>query len=358
VRGAIGLCLFLLITPLLHAADSDEDQTSQVIQDELAPPPEYPYPGASEEGFGSTVNATTNAAPTPAPSAASKVGGSTRRSSSPQQPQAPLNVERPKYIDEDGNYYYGHARPEDAMERKADDLHVPPNEGKAATQAPLNTEKPVLVDKNGGYHYKLEDVVTNRSASFRLGVSTPPAIENPKNGLYFKDIYGKGLLPIAYFDYEFQLTRRFGDLGIKLGTGLMFATGNGRFDNPNRIGDHPDTKLTFFMMPNTASAVYKIRYFKKQPIVPFVEGGIGYFTFGEIRDDGKPAKFGAAAVATFAGGLNLLLDWLDPESMLELNADYGIGHVWLTFEARQDVGLNRSYDFTSTSGNAGFSFDF
>jgi hypothetical protein len=92
--------------------------------------------------------------------------------------------------------------------------------------------------------------------------------------------------------------------------------------------------------------------------VPFVEGGAGYFTFAEIRDDQKGPRFGGAAVTVAAGGINLLLDHFDRAAIRQLDASYGINHVWLTAEARAIVGLNGNFDFTSLMFSSGVVLEF
>ncbi len=112
------------------------------------------------------------------------------------------------------------------------------------------------------------------------------------------------------------------------------------------------------MFPNQLTAIYKFQYADEQIFVPYVEGGAGYFTFMEVRDDGQSTKFGGAAVTVAAAGANILLDWLDRQSVRQLDNEYGINHVWLTGEYRYIVGLNPTFDFTSGVISAGLMVDF
>jgi hypothetical protein len=112
------------------------------------------------------------------------------------------------------------------------------------------------------------------------------------------------------------------------------------------------------MFPNQLTLIYRFQYADSQIVVPYIEGGAGYFTFAELRDDNKNSVFGGAAVTVAAGGLNIQMDWIDRKASQTLDADYGVNHVWLTTEVRAIVGLNESIDFSATLFNAGLLFDF
>lgn len=220
--------------------------------------------------------------------------------------------------------------------------------------------KPIRISSSGEYYYGFQSSARDSAASLKFGMFAPPQIFNPTNNIYFEDVYGSSQIPTLFFDYEWMLTRKLGDIGFKLGTGLFVSQGTGAFavQSPDRAGKKPDEKFTFVMFPNTATAVYRFQYWETQPIVPYVEGGGGYFTFAEIRDDGAHPKAGAAAVAVVAGGVNLLMDWLDQQSVRQLDREWGINHVWLTAEVRQIKGLNDQFDFTSSIIGGGIMMEF
>lgn len=251
-----------------------------------------------------------------------------------QIPPAPVPVR----IDDDGQYYYEPIDPKtDAIEysrSRADYIDYPPLE---------------------------EEIERNGAFSISFGAFGPLDLVNERNNLTFRDIYGDGSGPILFVGYEKPLTRSLGILSLKVSSGAYFsAAGKGRFADPNRpdFNTKREETFTFLMFPNMANLSYKFNFSDRQWFVPYVEGGAGYFTFAEIRDDGQKPKVGAAGVTTFAGGIQLLMDKVDLLAISNLRRDYGVEHVWFTAEYKAVIGLNKTFDFTSSIINAGFTVDF
>lgn len=276
-------------------ADSDQVTTTGEITKEIAeekdeqPPAEYPYPGATEEGY-----------------------------------EAPRTALR-------------------------------------AQDTPVSIARPIKISKSGEYFYGFKSSSKNASASARFGFFGPPSIVNPVNNRAFEDLYTNADVPTLFFDYEKFFTTSFGRFGAKLGSGVFFSQGSGAFvveADPERANREPVEKYSFLMMPNSLTAVYRFQYSDTQVLVPYVEGGGGYFTFVEFRDDGESPKFGGSAVGIAAAGFSFLMDWLDQQSVRELDNEYGINHVWLTGEYRLIQGINKEYDFTSSVINAGIRMEF
>lgn len=309
-----------------ESIDSDLVEAELLTTDEEAPPAaEYPYPGAKEEGI-------VAAAPPP-------------------------ELPRPLKVDEEtGMYFYGTSEDNGSKTYTPDTKPV-------EFSGREGVEKPASILANGEFHYVTEESGKNALASFRVGLFQPPAIENSKANpvVDFQEIYTKDALPVLFGDYEKTLTTKVGRLGLKFGSGIFVAQGKGVFakkDDGRRANDVPEEQYTFLMFPNQLTAVYRFQYKDTQPIVPYVEGGGGYFTFMELRDDNDSPKFGGAATLVAAGGVNFLMDWVDPQAIRRLDTEYGINHVWLTTEFRAIVGLNKNYDFTSSVINIGFLTEF
>jgi hypothetical protein len=230
----------------------------------------------------------------------------------------------------------------------------------SSQDGPIRIIQPIKKLSTGEYFYGFKSSPTDAAASVRFGFFTPPDITNPLNNTVWEDIYTDNNIPTLFIDYEWLATRRFGALGFKVASGLFMGTGTGQFVNNSgdRANREAFEKYTFIMFPNLASLIYRFQYSDTQPIVPYVEGGGGYFTFAEIRDDGSSPKFGGAPVGMAAGGVAFLMDWLDPQSIRELDNDWGVNHVWLTAEYRLIQGLHDKYDFTSGIINAGIKMEF
>lgn len=351
----------------------EEDINKELLESELGPgtddtppPAEYPYPGAKEEGI--------------SPEDAPKTAQAPQAPQTPQAAEPPpvepnMAIERPVKIDEDtGEYQYDtKVTPPTPLERAGGELPrkaldngeyvYDTNTTPPAFVGVPGQERPLEIRANGEYHYATEQTEQTGSASFRIGFFGPPMIKNESTAppTTFEEIYTKDQLPVLFADYEIPLTKKLGQLGIKLGSGVFVASGKGKFasvDANRRADDIPLERYTFFMLPNTVTAVYRFQYKDGQTLVPYVEGGAGYFTFAEFRDDNASPRIGGALSTVVAGGLNILMDWLDPQAIRNLDTEYGINHIYLSLEARQVVGLNKSYDFTSSIFNAGFTMQF
>ena len=346
-----------------------DSELGPTVGEEAPPPAEYPYPGAKEEGIIAPSNEANEAGNSPetAPRTAAL-------KNTPQPLVQHINeqIERPVKVDVDnGDYYYDTKIPAAAPSQRDAD-HTPKEitddgyhygvEQKPATYSNRpGIEKPIEILANGEFKYATEHSATTASGSFRVGFFGPPMLKNANTGTLFTDVYTHDQLPVLFFDYEKPLTKKYGHLGLKFGSGLFVASGQGRFakvDPARRADDIPQEHYTFFMFPNTLTAQYRFQYKDAQAIVPYIEGGAGYFTFTEFRDDSATPGIGGALTTVVAGGVNLLMDWIDPDAIRHLDQDYGINHVFLTLEAREIVGLNTSYDFTSSVFNAGFLFQF
>ena len=70
------------------------------------------------------------------------------------------------------------------------------------------------------------------------------------------------------------------------------------------------------------------------------------------------ARNGGSPALIAGGGVSLLLDWLDRRALSQLDADYGINHVWATVQYRQIIGLKKDLDISSNLISAGFTFDY
>lgn len=355
------LCLSLNSMPAAFAQDDEmEDELSgELIEAELteteeeAPAPEYPYPGAKDDEF--------------------KQKPAARASNTVQR--FAKDVERPVKIDEDeGSYYYDTNIPDPTQQQGANDAPKKTNkageffyekgDGDVNYQLKNPTEKPVRMTAEGGFRYKTESTPQNRSANLKIGMFSPTELKNPETGSSFEKIYKQSTLPVVLIDFDWRLVSSIGRLSVKATSGIYSGSGTGEFRDDTdtaskrRLDDIPNEKFTFLLFPNQLTAVYKFQYADEQILVPYVEGGLGYFTFAEIRDDGSSNKYGGSLVTVAAAGGNLLLDWMDRQSIRNLDNEYGINHVWLTAEYRYLVGLNKVYDFTSGMISAGLMVDF
>ncbi len=211
-----------------------------------------------------------------------------------------------------------------------------------------------VVKADGSYQYEIEESPLEGSFAFHVGIFGPLDITNPVNGFTFEDIYGEQPGPVLFFDYDWNLFRGLGHLNLRFTSGAYIAQGKGRFADPTRADEEPLEQFTFVLLPNSLTVQYKFQYSDTQFFVPYIEGGAGYFTFAEFRDDNVGPKFGASAVTIAGGGLQILLDGIEPRYAAQLDRHYGVNHTWFLAEFKAIVGLDNEFDFTSALINIGF----
>lgn len=219
------------------------------------------------------------------------------------------------------------------------------------------------ITKDRTYIYKVDQTDQKRAASFRIGIFNPENLANPdakgQAGSTFDENYDQATNPAIMFDYEWQLWRMpVGKVGVRAGTGVFIAQGNGHFSSPVNQGRTPREIFTFWAMPTVLGAVYRLQFWDKQLFVPYAEGGGMAIPFGEFRDDDRPPKWGGAFAAYYVGGVAMNLTYFDKMSGIQLDREYGINRVYLTAEYRGIVGLSSNYDFTSTLINGGLLMEF
>ena len=282
--------------------DEDEDEEEEELAEELdeeRPPAEAPYPGVVENGF--------------------------------EKKQSNKNSNK-KTVN----------RKTTSKEKQPETIQFMPDGPKARVQS------------DGSYIYDRIESPLEGSFAFHLGIFGPLDIQNPSNLFTFEDIYGQQPGPVLFFDWDWTLTRGAGHINVRFTTGAYFAQGKGRFADPARADEEPLEQFTFVLFPNQVTLQYKFQYSDTQLFVPYIEGGGGYFTFAEFRDDGGDPKLGGSLVAVGGGGLQILMDWIEPRYAANLDRDYGVNHTWFLAEFKAIVGLDDTFDFTSALINIGF----
>lgn len=219
----------------------------------------------------------------------------------------------------------------------------------------------IRISKDRTYYYKVDESPQTRAASLHMGMYDPLNLSNPDaedpSKATFADNYDQSSNPAVLFEYEWQGWRSaIGKFGIRLGSGIFVAQGHGHFVhdyNANSGKSTPREIFTFAALPNSLGVVYRMHMWHKQLFVPYGEGGMNAFTFGEFRDDNKNPKFGGALAAYAAGGLALNLTYFDYLTRVQLDREYGINACYLTMEYRHIFALSQRYDFGGDLLNGG-----
>ena len=234
--------------------------------------------------------------------------------------------------------------------------------GEKEVQHPFAEKGLIRISKDRTYFYKVEESPQTRAMTFRAGIFNPSALSNPDEkgqpGSTFHDNYAASTSPALMLDYEWQRWRTdLGKIGLRAGSGLFLAQGNGHFVGGVNAGLTPKEVFTFVTIPINLGLIYRMNFGRRQLFVPYVEGGGTIFSFTEMRDDSKPPKFGAAPGAYAAAGMAFNMTYFDALSRIQLDREYWISAIYLKAEYRQLIAFSR-YDFTSPLVNGGFCMEF
>jgi hypothetical protein len=212
------------------------------------------------------------------------------------------------------------------------------------------------ITAKGEYLYKTQPSPQTNAISVRLGAYTPTNLTSTGNNNSFEDIYGSASPVMLLVDYEWKLFSGFGKAGLRAGTGLYFAQGNGRFAN----GAPAKEGYTFFMLPNSVSAILYLQLWDKQPLIPYAEGGVDAYVFNEYRDDGKPTfgRFGGSLAGHVAVGGLIPLNMFNRIGMIRLDQEYGINNMYFSGEYRIVNRLAGAFDFSAQMFTGGLLVEF
>ena len=169
-----------------------------------------------------------------------------------------------------------------------------------------------------------------------------PDIDSEFNGARtpYKDYFGSGQHLLTRIEFDYQFLHRYGSLAAGLGVGYFSVTGTAPVAKmPGTLsGDQSQLKV----IPVSLSAVYRFDYFLQErgfPLVPFAKLGLDWAYWqntdgnGNIADAGSGGRGrGATPGWHVAGGIALVLDFLDPDASHDFDQDLGVNHTALTFE--------------------------
>lgn len=238
------------------------------------------------------------------------------------------------------------------------------HQGETEVDHPLREKGLIRISRDKTYYYKVDRSPQKSAVSVKFGMLNATNLRNPdaaegERGSDFGDNYDDTENPAILIDYELHLWKSpIGKWGLKVGSGLFFAQGNGHFYSSTNAGLVPKEVFTFVALPNTIGAVYRMSFWDNPLFVPYAEGGGIAWTFIEVRDDDKPPKLGASPAAYFAAGLAMNLTWFNQASSILLDREYGINSIYLTGEYRHITGVASKFDFTSDVINGGLLVEF
>ena len=230
---------------------------------------------------------------------------------------------------------------------------------------PLQKKGLIKINKDKVYFYTTPESKFRGMFSLKIGFGHPGNLIH--NGFHFEEIYEKvKTTPWILFDYEWPFLKNPGIFSIKAGSGFFVPSDRGIFESSSTINrlDRAQEKVTFFLFPHNIALVYRFKFFKKQFIVPYAEGGADIFTFLETKR-GKyqslfksDASYGIAYLAHWAAGGQLNLGTLNRNTAINLDREYGINNLYLNFEYRQYLNLGSALNFSSNVMAGGIVVEF
>lgn len=222
------------------------------------------------------------------------------------------------------------------------------------------------ISADGKYYYKVEESKQKYGLGIKGGAVIFNQLQNTVGGttVKFSDIYGSSAKGAFYLEYYWSyfkdkdVPRLLKKARVKLGSGLLMASGNGRFQNLNYQGVQAQESYTFLAFPNHIGLHLGLEVSDKQLIVPFVTGALEYLVGFEMSGELSRTKVLGQLGAHVGGGLALSLGWLDDVAKINLDTEFGINESYLTVEFRQNVALQQDFDFTATFLNIGVQLEF
>lgn len=145
-----------------------------------------------------------------------------------------------------------------------------------------------------------------------------PRIEGWKDHFNEQGIWSYGFEFGKYLTERFEITLNMNYAG-KDGTATTL-TGRASAD-----------KTKYEQVPILVSILYRFAFSQDQIIVPFLGGGYTHVIYMEEINGNKIS--GDRMGYHVRGGLELLLDYFDPQAAREFSMDYKIFNTYLTFEA-------------------------
>lgn len=245
----------------------------------------------------------------------------------------------------------------------------PPYTRASETKAITPLEKPDSISEEGEYfysqkssadavYYDLDHLPPITGAVYFRIASTSAFDIVGDGGRSYKQVYGENPGVGIVFDYEWQMFHMLGKWTLKASTGFTLGEGAGQFASAGNSAITPKEKFLILLSPHTLLLNYKMRFSDAQWFIPYIEGGPGYFSYIEHRNDGSKTGIGGAPVIAAAGGMLISMSLFDRTASGILYDDYGINHMWLDLNFRHNEGLDKDKDFSSNVFSAGFGFAF
>lgn len=248
----------------------------------------------------------------------------------------------------------------------------PKEGGKVKVPHPFAKKGLLSIDANNTYQYKAPTGNKTKAYSIRYGYIDNPRIKGPGT-TSFSDMYATGsTFNILSFDTEWIPFKKYGKVVAVFGTGIAQGQGRGSFATPRPKRD-PNTGLQngttadsqsqeifdIYIVPLTAQLNYRLEYFDRQIIAPYVSTGMTYFGLAEYQrgDNATDTKFSGAPTVFAGGGLNFNISRWSARSAFDIYSKYKIVDLWLTLDYKRVQTLKADIDFSGNFVQLGVTMD-
>jgi hypothetical protein len=144
---------------------------------------------------------------------------------------------------------------------------------------------------------------------------------------------------------------------LELGLGAWHARDSGKGSAPN----HPNSPITgevdYSLYPLEVFAAYRAVYSESQTLVPYVAAGYTRVYYQQEIAGQSDIK-GAVNGHHFRGGLQLLLDEMDPIAAADFQTNYGVENTYLLLEAEQTNAEINGAEVGGRTYSLGMTFEF
>jgi len=171
-----------------------------------------------------------------------------------------------------------------------------------------------------------------------------PALPN------WTEFYGKRDIPEYSMSLAYKIIRQV-ELGIE--GGYLSSRGSGYAPLHGTLAG----SVTYDLYPANVFILFRGVVSEKQWFVPYVGGGYTKMFYRETVENQGTVK-GSANGYHARGGLQFLLDGLDPDAANDMYQDYGIIHTYLFVEAEYIHAVAASTNLGGTGYVAGLLFEF
>jgi hypothetical protein len=213
---------------------------------------------------------------------------------------------------------------------------------------------------------------SNRTTTleFKLGGYLPLIDREPSlTSKPYETVFGGSSMLLFEVEADRILWQKFGTLGIGVSAGYAEKYGRALITQGPSAGQPANDSTALKVVPLRALAVYRLEYGALKmgiPLVPYAKVGFVFTPWwitkgGSVEvaegSKGSGVKYGYM----FAGGISLMLDFLEPQMAKDFTTDIGVNHSYLfaeyVYEEVNNFG-KPGLDLSSRHWMFGFALDF